>query len=230
MKKRTYLRKMVAMAAAVFVLATSTGCGSTSEPAATEDVADNQTVENNVDAEEESIFDISDSNSDEEGEESDSAKSEAEAKNELDNLSESAKAFKKIFCKVTKKSTPKQVRKLVKKYKLEYIDGSDNDSYDLEAEDDNGNALEFEFDGEDGTLNYCSCNINMHEALFYIKGTYWDFRKDGMDGDYSGYYSKKDSFGEEDGIEVKYDNGRSAKTYYKKRESAEDAFEKMFED
>lgn len=99
-----------------------------------------------------------------------------------------------------------------------------------------GDYIEATFSMEDGSLKYAEYfnaqawyNSEIYQAVLYVKGTYWDFRETGMDGDYSGYYGHKQDFKNEDGIVIKYTNGNEAKTNYFLFESVEELIQCIIE-
>lgn len=91
-----------------------------------------------------------------------------------------------------------------------------------------GDHLEVSFDQETGTLLVAEYfnDTAFKEALLYNYGTYWDFREEEANNNYSGYYyyTPGDTEG---GIEIKSSNGASTETGYHSAYSAEEALKNI---
>lgn len=147
--------------------------------------------------------------------------------------------LQKVFLDITPNTTENDVQKYIKTYSLcnskkEYKGSKSvcyklayNEQVALQSHADTGDYIEITF-GTNGKLKYAEYfNTNafhkdcIGKALLYISGTYYDFREDGMDGDYSGYYGEKYDFKNDNGVVIKYTNGNSTETDYYKFNSAE---------
>ena len=103
-------------------------------------------------------------------------------------------------------------------YQIAYTDGAALQKYA-----DPGDYLEISFDESNNTLQYAQYVMeeSVYTALYYNYGTWYDFRKS-EPGKYTGYYNI-DPLGDDDGIEITYDNGNKTKTNYHLRKSAKKA-------
>ena len=146
-------------------------------------------------------------------------------------------ALQKVFIGFTLDTTQEDVMNLINEYGLEYSSQKYNGTpksiqYKIAFDKgvtpqkyaDEGDHIEVSFNVADGTLLHAEYfNLKAFKtAVLYGYGTYWDFRSDEPNNQYSGHYYHKpgDTKG---GITIKYSNGRSSETGYHQATSAEDA-------
>ena len=146
-------------------------------------------------------------------------------------------ALQKVFIGFTLDTTQEDVMNLINEYGLEYSSQKYNGTpksiqYKIAFDKgvtpqkyaDEGDHIEVSFNVADGTLLHAEYfNLKAFKtAVLYGYGTYWDFRSDEPNNQYSGHYYHKpgDAKG---GITIKYSNGRSSETGYHQATSAEDA-------
>ena len=103
-------------------------------------------------------------------------------------------------------------------YQIAYTDGAALQKYA-----DPGDYLEISFDESNDTLQYAQYVMegSVYTALYYNYGTWYDFRES-TPGKYTGHYNI-DPLGDDDGIEITYDNGNKTKTKYHLRKSSKKA-------
>lgn len=94
-----------------------------------------------------------------------------------------------------------------------------------------GDCLEIIFSREDGSLMYAEytkrTSNKLMNALLYNYGTYWDFRFETPQNQYSGYYYYRSGDMSEHGIVFQYDNGNSHETSYHPCNDAEEALKNV---
>lgn len=124
------------------------------------------------------------------------------------------------FTKENYNGTPKNIR-----YKLAY----DKDVA-RQKRASSGDSLDIEFSSEDGSFMYAKYTTYVSgfmNALLYNYGTYWDFRFETPQNEYSGYYYYESGDMSKDGIVFQYDNGNSHETAYYPCEDAEEALKNV---
>ena len=146
-------------------------------------------------------------------------------------------ALQCMFMAFTLNTTEEDVMNLINEYGLEYSTKEYNGTpksikykiaYDKgvtpQSHADSGDYIEISFDITDGTLLHAEYhNSNAFKtAILYGYGTYWDFRSDEPNNQYSGYYYHEPGTSK-GGITIEYSNGRSTETGYHQATSAEDA-------
>lgn len=148
--------------------------------------------------------------------------------------------LQKVFLEITPDTTPNDVMGFAQQYNLSYSEniyrGSHSICYKLAYNDEvakfkypeTGDYIEIDFNTDNSSLQtaeyfnadaFCYDYNEIYLALLYVSGTHWDFRSEGMDGDYVGYYGQTGS-SEKDGIVIKYTNGNETKTNYYSFDSA----------
>lgn len=111
------------------------------------------------------------------------------------------------------------------KYKIAY---TEKVAYQSHA--DEGSNIEITFSMDDNTIlffQYEMENKPSYTALYYNKGTWYDFSDNSLEN-YKGYYIV-DAFGNNKGIEIEYSNGNKMKTNYFKQHSAEKTIQKVID-
>ena len=124
------------------------------------------------------------------------------------------------FTKENYNGTPKCVR-----YRLAY-----EKDVARQKRGSSGDSLDIEFSSEDGSFMYAEYTTYVSgfmNALLYNYGTYWDFRFETPQNEYSGYYYYESGDMNKDGIVFQYDNGNSHKTAYYPCEDAEEALKNV---
>ena len=172
---------------------------------------------------------------------------ESEENNNVDIITYEYDELQKVFLAITVDTTPQELETLITEYNLYYTIGKYNQSgsqgkaytYKIAYTEgaakqkyaDSGDYLEVSFDnGNEDTLkfaHYVKSDSIGYTALLYNYGTWYDFSHNNAE-DYSGYYIN-DSFGDEQGIVVKYTNGNDAETNYFKYNSAEEVINKIID-
>ena len=145
--------------------------------------------------------------------------------------------LQKVFLNIDFDTTAEDIEQVISETGLEYSNNKYNGYtvYKLACTSgvaaqkyaDEGENIEITFDSKDGTLmlaeyeNYDDFII----SLLYNYGTHWDFRYDEPQNQYSGYYYYKPGDSAQEGIVLKYDNGREKQTNYIRCNSAVEALQ-----
>lgn len=146
-------------------------------------------------------------------------------------------ALQRMFITFTLNTTEEDVINLINEYGLEYSSKEYNGTpksikykiaYDKgvtpQRYADSGDHIEISFNISDGTLlhaEYSNSNV-LKTAVLYGYGTYWDFRSDEPNNQYSGYYYHEPGTSK-GGITIEYSNGISTETGYHQAATAEEA-------
>lgn len=143
-------------------------------------------------------------------------------------------SLQKIFIDIDADTTEDDLLELIEDNDLEYTVESYMESrgYKIAFEHDAakqkyatpGDHLEVSFNKDDGSLMYADYTkkMSLTISLYYVYGSYWDFREKEPDNEYTGYYFYT-AGKNEDGITIQYDNGCSTETGFHPVDSAEDA-------
>lgn len=139
-------------------------------------------------------------------------------------------ALQEMFLRIGADSTPDEVDALVSefglfstavknstisggkriKYQIAFTQGSASQRH---ADPGDRVTVSFLLSGDEALLEsvqYANAHAADCTAVFYVRGTFWDFH-DGMEGDLSGYYTME-PLSREDGVRVVYKNGHETVT------------------
>ncbi len=177
-----------------------------------------------------------------------SCKQEIEQKNGQDEKMESKQynydTLQALFISISENTSVEDIEKYISdnnlKYTLEHYNGgiqtynlAYTEDASLQSYADSGDYIEITFVEEEPYkiryAQYVEDKKVGYSAIYYNHGVFWDFSdSDKMDGDYTGYYVS-DSFGNDEGITIKYTNGNETKTNYFKYKNAEEVIQKVID-
>lgn len=147
-----------------------------------------------------------------------------------------------LFLLITDDTTVDDIEKYISDkglfYTSEEYKGSNEIEYKIaytekvayQSHADEGSNIKITFSMDDNTLlffQYEMENKPSYTALYYNKGTWYDFSDNSLEN-YKGYYIV-DAFGDNKGIEIEYSNGNKKKTNYFKQHSAEKTIQKVID-